>query len=304
MLSLRYLLQSLFFFLFQATILSAYFEDQPKFVADVETGYRWDYIIQSIQIVDSAGILPYSSAEYQFKDLSSAQFGVRGFAEYCSFITKGYAHYGCVVNGDFDVDRVLVGEKELGFTLDASAGIGYSFCVCDCFSVVPLIGYSWDKQHLRITHLRSKIPVIDPNNLVRAKWDSRWYGPWVGFDIFYDATEWCRDMYFTTGYEFHYGRALTKLHQDLIIPEDSHYSYKTGFKNMMGHVFRWDSRVRVCGDWFAGLNMIYSYWGNAHNSRSTFIENTDSGLAPTERQEVYKLSWYAYAVLLNFSTVF
>ena len=279
-----------------------------KFELDLESGYRTDMIEETQETIDTALILPYSSVETRYKALSSIQLGGRAYAGYCNWVVKGIGHYGWILDGRFDQDRALDGKSVRGNTYDALGGIGYTFCVCDCFALTPLVGYSYDHQQIRVHHLVKEDPILPLNTIHSIDYHASWYGPWVGFDLCYDATKWCGDLSFTAGYEFHYGRARTKTLQHLLPtvvgapgPE---FGFSTKQRDMLGHVFRFDTQLRLWEDWYGGLNQTISYWDNTRNSSVHFAPGTVSGLTPTQVQRDFRLNWYSYSITVSLGKAF
>lgn len=297
------ILASILIALSRFNLLQGGYFDDILFGGQIDMGYRWDRIDETIEIVDSENILPYSSSEKMFKSLQSYQLGGRVAASSCNFIVKGEGHYGWIESGDFSFDHLLSG-KAIGNTYDLSAGVGYAFCICDCFRFVPLIGYSYDHQHLDLKHFESFDPDNSPNVVRHGSWSSAFYGPWLGFDVLFDTCLCDNRLSFNAGYEFHYGKAKTKFSETFISDIDETFSYHANIENMMGQVFRLDSRYEFYCNFFTGIGLQYTYWGNAHKTRDHFGGNVDPGLAPSERQQTLKLSWHSFALTFDLGMIF
>lgn len=263
-------------------------------VVELETGYRWDRVSEMIEIVDSAHLQPYLSSENRFKELSSYQLGARGLFKYNDFVIKGTGHYGWILDGSLSLDLAQKGNIH-GHTWDASGAVGYLFNVCDCFKFIPLIGGSYDSLHFKATRIHSFNPKTDPPDHCH-EFDVDFYSPWVGVDILFDSMIGCRYFSYIAGYEFHYGWAHSKNRE--ILADYSPYSYHTQQRNMMGHVFHFNTQCHLQDNWLAGLRWQYSYWGNAHSARSRFASGTETGLTHTQSQRQFKLSWYSIAFML------
>lgn len=290
--------------LYSLTILSLPFSSAEGFFCgiqdlELENGYRYDRIDEGIEVLDSAFQTPYSSGQQQFKSLSSYQIGGRGFIEWNNYRIKGSGHYGWILDGTYHRNGNQRGNCKKGRTADGDVGIGYILCVNDCLRVVPLIGYSYDVQRLKIRHVRSSSPLVDPVDIAKGRWMSEWYGPWVGFDLLFNSCLSRRWLSFNAGYEFHYGTGHTKWHQQLVTPVFGIYAYHAKIKNMMGHVFHFDTTYHFCDNWRAGVNLKYTYWGNGHSTKDHFSSTSSIGLTPTQTQSTFQLSWHSFAVMLS-----
>jgi hypothetical protein len=86
--------------------------------------------------------------------------------------------------------------------LDASAGAGiksvhrYS---SGLFEFIPLIGYSYHRQSLKITDGRQTIPATGDFKGLDSSYDAEWAGPWVGADFAFRRP----DLNFYGSMEFH-----------------------------------------------------------------------------------------------------
>lgn len=287
--------------------LQGFFWENQTVRIELDNGYRWDRIDEANEVVDSLNILPYTSGEKQFKDLSIYQLGGRACWESCNLLIKGTGHYGWAFDGTFNDNGFQKGKLK-GYTIDASAGIGYVIPVNCCFEVVPLIGFGYDRQHFDVKHIRTHIsdfPVVTD----RAHFTATWYAPWVGVDLLYDSTfyAWnmCHHLSFTSGYEFHYGVSRIKWKEDFFnFAGGGDFSYNAKMKNMMGHVFHFDTRYHLPNDWLVGLELEYTFWSNAHKDRDHFGGSVDSGLAPTQEQRTFKLKWQSISTILTLGKAF
>lgn len=295
--------------LYSISILSMPFSTAEGFFDGVqefefENGYRYDRIDESIEIIDSTFIATYLSGQQQFKTLSSYQIGGRGYLDFCNCRIKGSGHFGWILDGDYQNNYSLQGDAKRGRTTDGMIGIGYVLCINDCLKVVPFVGYSYDVQRLKIKHVKSLDPLIDPANNVKSRWTSEWYGPWVGVDVLFDACMARRLLSFNAGYEFHYGTAHTKWHQQLLTPAYGILAYHATIENMMGHVFHFDTTYHLWDSWRSGVRLQYTYWGNGHSAKDHFSSVSDTGFSPTQSQRTFQLSWHSFAVILNLGRAF
>lgn len=288
-------------FLLFGAVEGSFWQNQ-KLRVELDNGYRWDRIDEAYEVVDSEGFEPYSSAEHQFKDLSSYQLGVRGVWESCRWYAKGSAHYGWVVEGSFNHDSIEHGHLR-GNTADVTGGFGYVFTCNDCFQFIPMLGYAYDDQHFKVKHVKSFSECDFPTNLKHAHFNASWYGPWIGFDILYHTpfTLWnrCYNLSFSSGYEFHYGQAHFKFNESLFDPSGGKYNYHSKFNNTMGHVFHFDTHYALPCNWTIGLVLEYTYWSNSDTHRDHFSKGSDTGFTSTQRQKTFKLRWQAVNTILT-----
>ena len=284
--------------------LQGYFDQCNEIELELETGVRWDRIDEMVEVVDTTLIIPYASTYKQLKTLTSYVVGGRGFIDYNDWIVKGSGHYGWTVSGDFDQDHIQVSSIR-GNTIDWSVGMGYALPVTNCFWFVPLIGYSNDELRLRVNETRSFDPVLFPSNIAQAHWTSSFYGPWIGFDILFDACyRRCYNFSFDAGYEFHYGWARTKWNQILITPPGDTFGYHTLMSNMMGHVFRFDTQYHLPCEWLVGIGLQYTHWNNAHKNRAHFDVGSAAGPSASQVQNTFKLNWQSFAIMANLTKAF
>lgn len=285
--------------------LEGSFWDNQKLLLELDNGYRWDRIDESVEVVDFEFIQPYASAQHQYKDLNSYQLGGRFIWEKCNWRVKAQGHYGWIFDGHFLQDGFLRGKIHEGNTADGSGAIGYAFPVCECFRFCPLAGYGYDSQDLKIKHFRLFDTSSSSTDICRGRFEASWQGPWIGFDILYDTSFifWnrCHYMTFNSGYEFHYGQARTKFHERLF---DGEYSYHSKINNMMGQVFHFDTHYYLPCNWMIGLILEYTYWTNAHKHHDSFSSETDTGFTATQEQDTFKLRWQSISTIITVGKLF
>lgn len=283
---------SLFIITLQLCFSSQLFSDS---YLEVDAGYKYDRIDEKVSINDTADPAFLLLREKQFKNIQSYLLGARALLEipYTCFFLKGAGHYGWECHGSFNNEHIVRGNLD-GYTWDASGAIGYPFCVCDCFSIAPLVGFSYDFQHLKVKHTSTTLSKLFAIDAGGARSNSSWFGPWVGLDFFYDTYFYCSPVTYDAGYEFHYGRTNLQWKQKFNDPHTLGFSYHTHFKNMIGNVFHLGSTYTFWDSSTLGLRLQYTYWQNTHAANSDIPSPAETGLQPTQFQTVNRIRWHSF----------
>ena len=273
----------------------------------VDGGYRYDRVDESVQAFLPALTGFVEIDDFIYKHIESYVVGAKGlWDDPCTHVfVKGKAHYGWINDGsyrDLELDEAHLG----GNSFDASGGVGYNFNFCNRFSLIPLVGFSYD--FIRLQAINS--PPTDIGFSVKTeKRKFSWYGPWVGFDLLLRSSLYSYDdLLFDIGYEFHYGWSRTKLSVDLDANENSPiWPYRTHFRDMLGQVFHVDGCFFLCPQWTLGLSLQYTYWYNTHKMRS----NVPTVFAPafgatTEGTSQYipDFTWHSFMVMFSIGYCF
>ena len=165
----------------------------------VENGYRADELSWSIAGT-IGGNNPNILSELTWSNLES--YHIRGegvFEAKKIFYLRGAYDYGWIFDGenqdsDYNADdrraefsRSNNKSKE-GKLQDATLGIGYPFNPVGGGSeydlrFIPLVGYSYHQQDLRITDGSQTIPPTGPFYGLDSEYKAYWRGPWIGFDL-------------------------------------------------------------------------------------------------------------------------
>jgi len=173
-------------------------------------GYRVDSLDWNIR----AGSSPNVLSELEWEDMDIAQLRgelLGGNGEGIYF--RGQASYGWVWDGQNRDSDYAGDNRSLEFSrssnsvdgsrvLDLSAGLGMTFHTgaADQWRIIPVVGYSWHYQNLRMRNGNqvvwdsSNAALLDINGNVplgsfdglNSSYDAQWYGPWLGTDIFLD----------------------------------------------------------------------------------------------------------------------
>ncbi len=159
----------------------------------------------------------------------------------CCVYARGTANYGWIADGTYQPRGYYEGNGELfenllsdfglapsadkkvrGSVWDVSGGIGYNFrLACDTFEFAPLVGWSYHNVHFRTDRYRNFTELFGQLNEVleqadlgdlgivaftsesRARYNSYWTGPWIGFDTVYN---WDCRLSLVCSFQYHYAR--------------------------------------------------------------------------------------------------
>ncbi len=162
----------------------------------LSAGYRQDELDWNIA-GDLSGANPNILSELKWTGLGSFNIkaGLKAVFNKALYIrgafSGGKASSGENQDSDYSGDN-RAGEfsrsnnKGSGDVWDASAGAGiktvrrYS---SGLFEFIPLIGYSYHRQNLKITDGRQTIPATGAFSRLDSSYDAEWLGPWVGADF-------------------------------------------------------------------------------------------------------------------------
>lgn len=174
----------------------------PKGSIDFDYGYRRDALSCINNIYNPADT--YAATDrLDIKKLRIVEGGVKGQSLFRNaWFVKGFFYAGYVEKGDYEesVSAVDGTSSKIplnvtgGNTVDFSVGGGYLFSLCDRLKIVPVAGWSYNRQHLR---MKGK-----PAQLNGLTYTNRWQGAWVGGDLIADLS--CFGIH--AGYEYHFPR--------------------------------------------------------------------------------------------------
>jgi len=174
-------------------------------------GYRVDSLDWNIRAMNSG---PDILSELEWKDLGITQLrGELSGSNDTNIYFRGQASYGWVWDGRNRDSDYAGDNRSLEFSrssnsadgsqmLDLSAGLGaiFSTGIADQWQIVPMVGYSWHYQDLRMRNgnqvvwdssnaavlgVGGNMP-LGPFAGLNSTYDAKWYGPWLGADIFLD----------------------------------------------------------------------------------------------------------------------
>ena len=160
-----------------------------------------------------------------------------------------------------------------GHVYDATLALGYQFKTCDdSFAIAPVVGYSWNGQHLEIgkegsgsgsseDYSYSDASYSDDYSSDNSKYNARWNGPFIGVDFDYNLG--CDWELFAT-YEFHWARYHAKSHWNHQVSYEDGFNHRA--KNGHGQVASVGVKYDFCECWTASLVGEWKYF---HANRGT-----------------------------------
>lgn len=257
----------------------------------VGLGYRQDSIQWKLE--DHGETNPRCESDLHFKDLEIVTLGAkfRGMLG-CSLYTRAFFDYGWVVDGrlreeltvrqhrdvcrfnnngffsDGQFRKAVVHNKEKGnsYVWDLNISFGVPFqCLCDGFQIAPMIGFSYDRQHLKVhngervfANLHHRHPEINTgrDNCEGHShvFNSSFWGPWFGFD-FSMASQDC--WTFFGEFELHVGRAERSRRSHIGVQYFDRYKRT---KSFWGPSIRIGANYIICQDWYLEATLGYSHW--------------------------------------------
>lgn len=145
---------------------------------------------------------PNILSELEWRDLDIFQFRAELQRTNQKGLTfRGLVDYGWVqdgVNQDSDYsgdNRTLEYSRSVNDVAgsrvwDMSGGLGTTFYpgTSNRLRIIPMVGYSYHRQLLRMTDGNQVIPASGPFPGLRSSYDTEWSGPWLGADAIWDLS--------------------------------------------------------------------------------------------------------------------
>ena len=132
---------------------------------DVNVGWRRDSLDWKATGLHSKYIPGHAKSHLHFNDIDTYTLKGNGRWAGSEYYIRGSAEYGLSQNGraheHFNIDSYYLYHpisvetsdriKRRSEFYDFNAAVGYPFAFCNCrLSIVPLIGFSWHRQHIRV----------------------------------------------------------------------------------------------------------------------------------------------------------
>jgi hypothetical protein len=180
--------------------------------------------------------------------------------------------------------------------------VGYQFKVISGrLRLIPLVGYSYDKQNLVIKDGFQTIATpglslpYGPIQGLDSSYNARWLGPWLGLDILFPASEKVAIM---ATFEYHWSdyksEANWNLRDDLAHPNSFEQdAFGRGFLVSLGVEYA------LTGQWSLGLSANYQKWKTDPGTDQVFFASGTT--AATRLNEV---NWESYAFILGLTCRF
>lgn len=227
--------------------------------------------------------------------------------------------------------------KARGHVYDAKVAIGYQFNWCDnSLSVAPLVGYSWNGQHIQDKHLRQNFYFDDETIVLgdaasarsyssysyfdtygsydyssyysgrHSSYHTRWNGPFIGFDFDYRFGCGCTaDWEIFGAYEFHWARYHARAHWNLRLDLADGFHHRA--KNAYGHVFDIGVRWDFCECWTLALKGEFQWWWAHHGHDRAKILSASCGDVKTDcflTIPLRDIKWQSAAVSIDVGMAF
>jgi hypothetical protein len=252
---------------------------------ELGVGYRQDSI--TLNVKERGGCNPQAKANRHFKDLEIVTVGTRLKTTFgCSdaylrasfdwgFVVDGKVRdqltvtdrnevsQDCrsnhTVEGDYLSTTVHNRTKNSSYVWDLDIAFAYPMhCGCDDFVVAPAIGFTVDRQHLKVKGttsfcdqaFSSKSSSSDAQKGHGSNYRASWWGPWLGFDFAYNSPD-CWNVY--GAFEFHFGRARRVANSHTNSNIDQYHHTKTFY----GPLFRLGTGYMFCENWYVDANVSY-----------------------------------------------
>lgn len=248
--------------------LSAFTAHAYTIVGEVGAGYRQDYLNWNI---DGGASGPNILSELKWKDLQMINYygQLRLTLPIISFI-RVTGNYGTVFSGK-NTDWDYHGDNRtdpFGYAV-SNAGKGEAFEISGAWgrafsglipgtTIIPLVGYSLQEQHLRFYDGLQVFYYDTENSLMpdlASNYRAKWYTPFVGLDLIitpsdrfelYTTAEWHTGTYRGTGF--------WNLRTDFL-SELRHHAYLDGVVLRLQANYKWNSRLTT-GILGEHINMI------------------------------------------------
>lgn len=262
---------------------------------------------------DRHGRNPNILSELKWEDLEIYQLQLQYSALAPRIVyLKASVDYGWIFDGDNRDSDYLGNNRTLEFSRsensaddghvwDTSAGIGYPFKLGGNFNlgIRPLIGYCYREQHLKISNGFQKVstpgltPPPGPIKGLHSRYDTQWYGPWIGTDLAFRSKVIKTFIYrieANFSYEYHWfdyrAAGNWNLRQDLDHPKS--FEHRT---DGTGSCLAAGISIFFNPNWALNLNYNYLSWKTDEGTnRVNFADGTH---AKTQLNEV---RWKSYAL--------
>lgn len=265
-------------------------------------GYRSDTIEATVKGFDPPGNLVFTNV-FKGDDIDIYEIGFKGSILLCNrWLVRGYVDTGEVHDGKYSESFTVIGEDDFslstgkaskGNSYDTSVGFGYMFTCLPCVNFGPVAGYSY--HNLKIKMPKVKTDGVEDEVLNGLSYDSRWQGPWLGFDIHGRLR--CFDLNFGYSYHWSHWRAAYELKG----PPNQETAFSDRRKSTDAH----GNVVFVDGSYYFmrclsfGVGFKYQSWRATDGSiRPKVGTYSDLGFSDTFKSNVPEATWKSYEVKL------
>lgn len=260
------MLKSLSRLLIVVGLLSAQLSAEICF--DFGSSMRYDRLDWSIAGFDDT---PNILSELKWRDLEIFQLeGQITYSNDCNWFMRLDGDYGWIYKGrNTDADYAGNDRTNIfslaktnagrGNVWDVSLGGGYAIELFqENFSITPLLGISVNAQQLTMYDgeliINELFDFLGPFDGLHNTYETVWYGPWIGFDLFYKPSE---IWNIWSNFEYHWARYEGTGHWNLRadIMDDFHH-----IANAQGFLIRTGILYHLTENWIAGLRGSYQIW--------------------------------------------
>ena len=275
-----------------------------KFDLELSTGYRVDQFDWSIagpilgRNVNVLSELTWEDLEI-FQVKAAARVTVHEAFYLRGSLAGGQIFDGTNVDSDFrGPNRTSEFSRSVNVTADgqiwdATAGVGYILALSEKLRLIPLIGYSYNRQELTLSNgvqtvsLPPSAQPVGPFPGLDSVYDAEWWGPWIGVDAFYGVSDRIRLSF---SFEYHWADyeavADWNLRTDLLRSRSfEHDAEGQGFVASLG------AEYLLTGPWSLLLNLSYQQMSTDPGIDRVFF--ADGTLVVTPLNEV---NWKSFAI--------
>jgi hypothetical protein len=275
---------------------------------EMNTGYRVDDLDWNIA-GNLDGTNPNVFSELTWSDLEIFQVkaGMRAAINKAIYVRGSFA-YGWIFDGenrdsDYQGNNRTqeysrsVNKADDGDVWDATLGLGYQFnLLSDRLRLIPLGGYAYSEQNLRLTDgvqtlsLPPATQPLGPIDNLDSTYETQWMGPWLGLDVWYQASE--KFMLFGS-FEYHWAdyeaEADWNLRPDLARPKSFEHD-----ADGSGIVITVSGEYMLEGPWSLSFTANYQDWSTDPGTDRLYL--ADGTISDTRLNEV---NWESYAILVG-----
>jgi hypothetical protein len=318
-----------------------YREDSLKWKNGTRFDDSYSYSYGDSIYEEDAGIVAFPLVvrdKHEWKNLKIWQIEAKGTYITCDNIyLRASGDYGWLTNGkhhnksalgfadesysdysdDYAYGTFSNSKHVKGHVYDADIAIGYQFRLCDdSFSFTPLVGYSWNGQHIKNRHHNNDYSTYVEDGISsdssyyydyydyysygssnKNKFHTRWNGPFVGFDFDY---RFCCDWAFFGGYEFHWATYHAKNHSEFI-------NVNQRAKTAYGHEFDLGVKWDFCDCWTLAVVWKYKNFWADHGRQRTLASEGEFGNVRTKcylSTPLKDVKWHSNSISIDVGMVF
>ncbi len=285
-----------------------------SYEVDFQTGYRQDRLSWDIGV---PGGTPDILSELEWKNLQSLNFeGKLKMLADDGFYARLGADYGITLSGtnqdsDYhgnnrteEYSRSIADAKG-GHVYDVSGAFGRQFVLKEHLKLMPLVGYSFHEQYLKMKNGTLLIYTHDPEMIgyiygLNSSYTSRWHGPYLGFDMNFEAT--CNLQLLAT-FEYHFaffkGLGHWNLREDFF-KDFEHTAKGGGIVLSFGALYQINQRLSI------GAVVNYeSFKATKGRDRTFLLVEQDNQLIPIVYDSHFnRVRWMAISALLSLNYSF